>query len=91
MSLPPEFGQLATTTSTIEHGRKRGGQRAIRGCCAAPFAIDAKSGKLRHLGNGPLAGSMAYIAIDRSGKFLLSASCPGHSVSVNPIGTDGFV
>ena len=55
------------------------------------FAIDAKTGKLQHLGNGTLAHSMAYIATDRSGKFLLSASYPGHMVTVNPIGPDGLV
>lgn len=58
---------------------------------AAAFAIDAKTGKLKHLGNGPLADSMAYIATDRSGKFLLSASYPGHKLTVNPIGADGIV
>src|SRR6185436_13908185 len=52
---------------------------------AASFAIDAATGKLQHLGNGPLADSMAYIATDRSGRFLLSASYPGHKVTVNPI------
>ena len=34
---------------------------------AASFSIDPKTGKLKHLGNGPLAHSMAYIATDRSG------------------------
>src|SRR3954466_216858 len=58
---------------------------------AATFAIDPKTGKLKHLGNGPLADSMAYIATDRTGKFLLSASYPGHKVTVNPIGADGTV
>ena len=58
---------------------------------AASFSIDAATGKLKHLGNGPLADSMAYIATDRSGKFLLSASYPGHKVTVNPIGADGLV
>jgi len=58
---------------------------------AAAFSIDPKSGKLRHLGNGTLAHSMAYIATDRSGKWLLSASYPGHMVTVNPIGADGIV
>ena len=58
---------------------------------AAAFAIDPKSGKLRHLGNGTLAHSMAYIATDRTGKWLLSASYPGHMVTVNPIGADGIV
>ena len=58
---------------------------------AAAFAIDAKTGKLKHLGNGPLGDSMAYIATDRTGKFLLSASYPGHKVNLNPIGADGVV
>jgi len=57
----------------------------------AAFAIDNKSGKLKHLGNGPLADSMPYIATDKTGKWLLSASYPGHKVTVNPIGADGVV
>src|ERR1700682_2609142 len=39
---------------------------------AGTFAIDPKSGKLQHLGNGTLAHSMAYISTDRTGKWLLS-------------------
>jgi 6-phosphogluconolactonase len=34
---------------------------------------------------------MAYIVTDRTGKWLLSASYPGHKVTVNPIGADGIV
>ena len=33
---------------------------------------------------------MAYIVTDRTGKFLLSASYPGHKITVNPI-ADGVV
>jgi 6-phosphogluconolactonase len=55
------------------------------------FMIDAKTGKLKLVGPGPLADSMAYIVTDRSGKFLLSASYPGHKVTVSPIGADGVV
>ncbi len=55
------------------------------------FAIDAASGRLRHIGNGPLADSMAYIATDRSGRFLLSASYGGHKVTVNPVAGSGVV
>jgi 6-phosphogluconolactonase len=56
---------------------------------AATFKIDRKTGKLTHVGSGPLADSMPYIAHDRTGKFLLSASYGGNKVSVNPIGPDG--
>jgi len=55
------------------------------------YAIDPKTGKLAHLGNGPLADSMAYIATDRSGKFLLSASYGGNKIAVNPIDATGVV
>jgi 6-phosphogluconolactonase len=58
---------------------------------AYTYSIDKKSGELKLLGKGPLAESYPYIAIDRSGRFLLSASYGGHQVAVNPIGKDGKV
>ncbi len=58
---------------------------------AAGFAIDPATGTLRHVASGPLADSMAYITTDRSGRFLLGASYPGHKVTVNPIGPAGTV
>lgn len=57
----------------------------------ACFAIDAKSGKLKYLGSGPLADSMAYIATDQTGRFLFAASYPGHRLTVSPIGPQGIV
>ncbi len=58
---------------------------------AAGFAIDPAAGTLRHVASGPLADSMACIATDRTGRFLLGASYPGHKVTVNPIGPPGTV
>ena len=58
---------------------------------AAGFAIDPSTGKLQHIASGPLADSLAYIAVDRTGRFLLGASYPGHRVTVNPIGAPGKV
>jgi 6-phosphogluconolactonase len=55
------------------------------------FAIDKKTGKLSPVGTGPLADSMAYISTDRTGKFLLAASYPGHKIAVSPIGANGVV
>jgi 6-phosphogluconolactonase len=58
---------------------------------AAGFAIDPSSGKLAFIAAGPLADSLAYIAVDRTGRFLLGASYPGHRVTVNPMGAPGKV
>lgn len=51
----------------------------------ASFAIDRASGRLRHLGNGPLVASMAYIITDRTGAYLLAASYPQSKLTINPI------
>ncbi|OAF11945.1 6-phosphogluconolactonase [Bradyrhizobium centrolobii] len=58
---------------------------------AVSFAIDPKTGQLSHIGNGPLADSMANIASDHSGKFLFSASYGGNKVAVNPLLANGVV
>src|SRR5262249_46818796 len=52
----------------------------------AGFAIDPKTGKLTPAGSRPLPDSMAYIGTDRSGRWLLGASYPGHKLTVSPIG-----
>ncbi|KWT66153.1 6-phosphogluconolactonase [Variovorax sp. WDL1] len=55
----------------------------------AAFAIDPADGRLTALGEAALPHSMAYIATDRSGRNLLSASYGGHLIAVSPIGADG--
>jgi 6-phosphogluconolactonase len=55
------------------------------------LAIDPVDGRLHRLGESPLPDSMAYIATDRSGRWLLAASYGGHCVSVSPIDDDGTV
>lgn len=55
------------------------------------FAIDGKSGKLKYVGRGALSDSMAYIATDKTGKFLFAASYPGHKVTVSTIGANGVL
>src|SRR5271168_2479753 len=57
----------------------------------ASFTLDPATGRLTHLGNAPLADSMAYIVTDRSGRFLLSASYPGAKLAINPIDPSGRV
>ena len=55
------------------------------------YRIDASTGALTHVGNGPLAESLPYIVFDRTGRFLLGASYGANLVSVNPVGADGRV
>ena len=58
----------------------------------AGFAIDPVNGTLKHVASGPLADSRAaYLATDRTGRFLFGASYPGHKITVNPIGARGAV
>lgn len=58
---------------------------------AATFAIVDKTGKLAFIGGGPLADTMAYVATDRSGRFLLCASYGGGKIVLNSIGGNGIV
>src|ERR1043165_7453422 len=58
---------------------------------AYSYSIDKSSGALNLVGTGTLAESYPYIALDRSGRFLLGSSYGGHQVGVNPVGPDGRV
>jgi 6-phosphogluconolactonase len=58
---------------------------------ALSFAIDPKTGELAALGSAALPHSMAYIATDRAGRFLFSASYGGDQIAVSPIDADGVV
>ncbi len=55
------------------------------------FSIDATSGRLKKLGEAPLADSMANINLDATGKWLFAASYPGHKITVNSIDANGLV
>jgi 6-phosphogluconolactonase len=55
------------------------------------FAIDPSTGKLAPVSTVPLPDNMAYVATDRSGRFLLSASYTGDKIAINPIDKPGFV
>jgi 6-phosphogluconolactonase len=58
---------------------------------AVTFSIDKKTGALKKMSTAPLAETVPYISVDKSGKYLLSASYTGNLVSVNSIGKDGKV
>ena len=89
----PGVTKAATSTPMAVSPDLRFLYAAVRGepKIVAGFAIDQSSGKLTHVASGPLEDSMAYIALDRTGRFLLSASYPGHKITVNPIGPPGTV
>jgi 6-phosphogluconolactonase len=107
LSLDPKSGALTPVATTAVPGpAKPGGSLPLavspdkkflfaglrsEPFTVATFAIDPKTGKLTHTGSGPLEGSMAYIATDKTGKYLLAASFPAHKVTVSPIGAKGVV
>jgi 6-phosphogluconolactonase len=55
------------------------------------LAIDGQTGHLKPLESAALPDSMANLAVDRSGRWLLGASYGGHLMSVSPIKADGTV
>ncbi len=58
---------------------------------AATLAIDPRSGRLTLSGAKELPDTMAYLATDRTGRFLFGASYGGNKVTINPIGANGVV
>src|SRR6266404_5842239 len=58
---------------------------------AYTYTIDRGTGALKLVGTGPLAESLPYIHLERSGRYLLGASYGANLVSVNPVGPDGRV
>src|SRR5437762_2961143 len=57
----------------------------------ASYRIDPDTGKLTHLGNAPLRGTICYIAPDHTGRFLLAASYQHELFSISPIDASGVV
>ena len=55
------------------------------------LVLDRQAQCLRALGEAALPASMAYIGLDRSGRYLLAASYQSHLLTVSPIGVDGCV
>ena len=55
------------------------------------YAIDRASGALQPLAQSPLAASVPYISLDRSGRWLFAASYHSNLVSVNAVAADGRV
>jgi 6-phosphogluconolactonase len=55
------------------------------------YAIEPASGALEQKATAPLPDSMPYVATDRAGRFLFTASYGGDKVAVSPIDPDGSV
>ena len=58
---------------------------------AVCLTIDRQSGDLERVGEVGLPASMAYVGTDKTGRFLLAASYPGHQLTVSPVSPDGMV
>ena len=86
--------QVATGGSVMPLAVSRDRRRLYASIRSAPlavlsFAIDPDDGTLAALGTSPLPASMCWIGLDRSGRWLLSASYGESLVAVSPIGDDG--
>jgi len=57
----------------------------------ASYAIDPATGWLTHLSTIPAPDNLAYISLDRTGRFLFGASYTNSKITVNPIGDRGAV
>ena len=106
LELKPDGAMIASETVAVPGPAKPGGSlplvispekdRLYAGLrnepySAVAFGIDAKSGRLTFIGAGPLTDSMAYLSIDRTGRFLLGASYGGNKVAIHPIGPNGVL
>jgi 6-phosphogluconolactonase len=58
---------------------------------AASYRIDRQTGRLEHIATAPLPASMPYLATDRTGRFLLSASYQSAVAAVSAINAEGRV
>lgn len=57
----------------------------------ASYRIDRQTGRLAHVATSPLPASMPYLATDRTGRFLLSASYQSAVAAVSAIDAEGRV
>lgn len=83
-----ELGGMVMPMATAADRRVLYVARRSAPLAVVALSIDPHSGLLNLLGETPLPASMAYLTVDRSGRWLLAASYPGHLVSVHAIGDD---
>jgi 6-phosphogluconolactonase len=95
MSVVPIPGpEAASTSSPLALSPDR---RFLYAALRAPpfpltsFALDLADGQLTVIAEASLPDSMAYIATDRTGRWLLSASYPGSLVAAHAIDADGGI
>ena len=55
------------------------------------YSINAGTGALTQVATAPLADSLVYISLDKTGRSLFGASYFGNLVSVSPVGSDGRI
>ena len=83
-----ELGGMLMPMATAPDRRVLYVARRSQPLAVLTLSIDPNSGLLTKHGETELPASMAYLTIDRSGRWLLAASYPQHLVSVHAIGED---
>jgi 6-phosphogluconolactonase len=94
-SLKP-LGSAPAAKFVMPMAVSRDGRLLYASVRSKPFAlytykINSSTGQLTWMGAIPMPDSMVYIAVDQSGKWLLSTSYGGHKNSVNSINSEGLV
>jgi 6-phosphogluconolactonase len=90
-----EVQRVATGGAIMPLALARDRRRLYASIRSAPlallsFAIDPDDGTLSPLGTSPLPASMCWIGLDRSARWLLSASYGASLVAVSPLDGDGI-
>ena len=86
-----EAGKLVMPMATSPNGRLLYAAVRSQPFRVLTYAIDPATGGLSPLASAPLPDSMPYIATDRAGRYVLTASYGGDKVAVNPADADGGV
>ena len=55
------------------------------------YAINPETGALTQKATAPIPDSMPYVSVDRTGRFLFTASYGGDKIAVSPISESGLV
>lgn len=88
---PPQPGRSMLLATTPERRLLYAAYLSGSDFAVSTYTLDGPDGVPRCFSTAALADTMAYMATDRTGRYLLCASYAGNRVTVNAIGADGSI